>query len=109
MSAKKAIIEYLRIRSGGLVNITSDMADDVIALAHGQLVSNTAKAKLYRWNGQSKLYEIMYTVSATDELIKKNIKEALETRPVDLCYMWECYNSEGQHEGKIYTANTNLF
>lgn len=109
MSAKKNIIEYLRVKSGGLINITSEMADDVIALAHDIVIDRTAYAKLYRWNGVKGSYELLYTVPATDELICRNVKDALKNRPVDQFYLWECYNSDGHFYGKIYTVNTNLF
>ena len=109
MSAKSNIIEYLRLKSGGMINITSDMADDVIAMAHDIEINKTAYAKLYRWNAAKSNYELMYTVSTTDELIQQNVHDALKKRPADQCYLWECYNSTGQFEGKIYTVNTNLF
>lgn len=109
MSAKQNIIEYLRLKSGGVINITFDMADEIIAMAHGIEITPTAYAKLYRWNGVKKSYELMYTVPATDELIQQNVKDALKKRPVDQFYLWECYNRDGQFEGKIYTVNTNLF
>ena len=109
MSAKQNIIDYLRRKSGGLINISSDMATDIITLANHQPVENVAVAKLYRWNELKKGYELQYAVPATDELIKNNVKQALLTPPVQNCYLWECYNSNGEFEGKIYTVNTNLF
>lgn len=109
MSARQNIIDYLRRKSGGLININSDMATDIITLAHGQLVENMAVAKLYRWSELKTCWELQYAIPATDELIKRNVKDALTTRPVDKCYLWECYNSSGEFEGKIFTVNTNLF
>jgi hypothetical protein len=109
MSAKQNIIDYLRRKTGGFVNITSDMAGDIIALANNQQVENVAYAKLYRWNGNAKKFELQYAIPATDELIKHNIKQALNKPQVKDFYLWECYNSDGQFEGNIYTANRNLF
>jgi hypothetical protein len=109
MSAKQNIIDYLRRKSGGLINISSDMATDIITLVNNQPVESIAVAKLFRWSELKSSYELQYAVPATDELIKQNVKEALTKRPIDKFYLWECYNSAGEFEGKIYTVNTNLF
>jgi hypothetical protein len=109
MSARQNIIDYLRRKSGGLLNITNDMATEIIDIARNDRIEQSANAKLFRYNMQKKAFEILYTVPATDELVKKNIKESLNKAPVNECYMWECYNSEGHYEGKILTTDTNLF
>jgi hypothetical protein len=109
MSARQNIIDYLRRKTGGMVNLTNDMATDIIALARNEGIEQTAHVKLFRYNMLKKGYEIQYTLQSTDELIKANIKEALQKPPVNECYMWECYNSGGEYEGKIFTTNTSLF
>lgn len=109
MSARQNIIDYLRRKSGGLVNITNDMATEIISLARNEKIEHRAHVKLFRFSMQKKGYELQYTQESSDELIEKNIKEAINKPPVNECYMWECYNSQGDYQGKILTTDTNLF
>jgi hypothetical protein len=72
---------------------------------------NNAMAKLFVWDmnrGEGNWRWCKDEVT-TDKIIKQKIIEALDRGPAHHFYMFECYNSKGEMEGKIYTLNPALF
>lgn len=110
MLLETKIIQYLQEQSRGIICLSATQARHLISLVKfdGDITTG-AHVKLFRWNGTNSKYDFLYSVLTTDEDIKQKIIAALEKRPAEKCYVWECYNSNGELEGKIYSINTNLF
>lgn len=111
MTTETHIINYLASESKGVINCSHAQARaliDIVLTTTGPQPTG-AIARLYRYNAVSSQYDFIYTRQCTNEQIKEAILTALETSPAHGFYMWECYNSAGEFEGKIYTINTQLF
>lgn len=109
MRIEQAIKEYLHTQSKGLINITYQDARHIINLVVGKPEQGVAVAKLYRWNACNSTWEQLRAVVSSDAAIQRETIDALSRKPVEQFYKWECYNSAGEFEGMILTANANLF
>ncbi len=103
------IIALVQSATRGMVTLGHAEAEKVIRLVKQYMDTPGAHAKLSRYNSVKNGWDLLRVARTTNEAIKQQIIIALESRPVDHCYMWECYNSEGLFEGKIFTIHTNLF
>lgn len=113
MRTETKIIRYLQQLSKGLVTISNEQAADIINMVKEtqqyQAAGVYACAKLYRWNATVENWEIMQVIPTTDELISQRIVEALDKGPVNFFYRYDLLDTNGDHQGSIYTANSNLF
>lgn len=109
MSMQQDIIDYLRATTKGRVTIPPSIADGIIAIVNGNGNPPGARAKLHRYNALKGDWEFIRTETTTDTAIAYQVREAIKHAPVDHCYRWDCYNSNGEFEGYIYTVNTSLF
>lgn len=113
LSTETKIIRYLQQLSKGLVTITKEQAADIIGMVKEdqryRAAGVYACAKLYRWNATVENWEIMQVIPTTDQLISQRILEALDKGPVNFFYRYELLDTNGDHQGSIYTANQNLF
>lgn len=108
----KQIQDYLYDISKGVINVSPSQANRLIDIAinggYSKEVLGTAKLHQYLPGTQS--WKQIRIAHATDKAINIKIKEflAIDGAPMDL-YRWDCYNSDKQLEGLIYTANITLF
>lgn len=109
MNTETQIINYLQQLSKGLVNINRAQARHIISLVTASSADTGALAKLLRYNATSSTWELIRVISTTDEAIAHRWQEALEKGPVHYFYQYILYNSSGESEGVIYSANSNLF
>lgn len=111
-TTQQAVKQYIQKVSNGVLNITEKHCSDLINL----IVSNVHSkrdgvAKLFKLNAMSNSHTLFLTRSVSDEVIKTEIVKALENGipQTQYLYMWECYNSAGEFEGRIFTMNCDLF
>jgi hypothetical protein len=110
MKTAKQIQHYLHTETNGLINITQAQAQHIAGIVlNSTVVANAAIAKLYRYDAVINNYIFIRTVQTTDEAIKQEIINALNTTPAKNFYKYECYNSQMQFEGNIQTVNPCLF
>lgn len=110
MRTAQKIQQYLLTKSQGVINISDDIANDLVSLVINEYgKSRNAVAKLYQYNWVTDGYELIRTVETDDAYIKDEVIKALEKRPADKSYLWECYNMSGEFEGRIYCINPSLF
>lgn len=103
------IKDYLYRLSKGAVKINYQQARHIINLVVGKPEQGQAVAKCYRYNNVKNDYEPLVNVITTDATIQREVIAALERKPVTRFYRFDCYNSAGEFEGKIYTLNPELF
>jgi hypothetical protein len=107
---EQRIRNYLSMHSKGVINISDQHArkiiDMVLEFHRGE---RRAFVKLHQWRPQTRTWELYRTLFTTDEEINLRIKDALEKGPQMDFFMFELYNSEGEHQGRIYTTNRFLF
>lgn len=108
MTIEKQIEEYLYKVSRGKIVLVPGIAEKIRRIAVGQ-GDQSPVAKLYRYNALKEGWEIMYVVKTSDEAIEQAILTALDHKPVEKFYRWDCYNSLLELQGSIYTTNTNIF
>lgn len=108
MSVETAIINYLRNESKGVINLSDAQAKKIIEFITSPK-ENAAIAKLYKYSSIKSQYELMMSIKTTDTDLEKSITDALKTPPTDFFYMYDCYNSKGQFEGKIFSIHSNIF
>jgi hypothetical protein len=101
------IIDYVFKITKGFVKLRHDDVSEIINMV---LINGaTAYVLLYRYNGNNNSWDKGKRIATSNEIIKRKIIEALESKPVEKCYRFECYNSDGELEGNIYTINPMLF
>lgn len=100
--------DYISDITKGIVTINKVQADKItdIVIKGG---NKTAFVKLSRWNGAKQTYEFVRTIETTEEAIKAEVIAALKKPLVEFCYRFDCFNSNEEFEGKIFTVNPALF
>ena|ERR1700761_627960 len=111
MKTTDKIILFLERQSRGVINLTQSDAQHIIDIVLQNAVNVEGKAfvKISRWNAVSSTWELIHTKTTTTEAIQVQINEALTKTPTMEFYMYECYNSAMEFEGKIFSASPTLF
>lgn len=106
--AQELIIEKISQQTKGLIKLSWDKATEIMNIVFDN--SNQAYVVQYRHNSQMKgSWEKIRNLATTDQIIDEKIKEAIQSAPVMDFYKFECFNSDGEREGSIYTINPCLF
>lgn len=107
-SVQDLVIEKVLELTKGFVKLNWDHATTII----NTVLTNSKQAYVvhYRYNAQSKgLWEKIRNIATTDTFIEEKISEAIQRAPVMDCYKFDCFNSDGEQQGTIYTTNPFLF
>lgn len=107
-SVQELLIAKVSELTKGQVKINWDHANEII----NTVLTNSKQAYVVHWRYSSNNkggWEKVRNLATTDELIDQRIREAIEKAPVMDFYKFECFNSEGNKEGEIYTINPFLF
>jgi hypothetical protein len=105
MQVTDQIISLMSQRTKGLIKLTPKIAQEIIDIVISG--GDTAFVKLFRY--EINTWKFYRQIPTTNEIVKQRVMEALDTKPVDYSYKFECYNSDGQLEGQIFTINSALF
>lgn len=93
--------------SKGILKLTPKGVDEIIEIVKAD--GRIAHAMLFRHNSSNNTWEKVKKTYTTEEKINSAILAALDKKPVENFYKFECYNDAGELEGTIYTANSSLF
>lgn len=107
MSIQRDIINYLKERSRGIINLTEEDATKIISMVKDRV--DLPYAILFRFNMATRVWDQQLTVKTSNEAIMQRMAEALNKIPPKECYKWDCYNSKQEFECTIYTLDINLF
>lgn len=108
MDKHAAIINYLHLATKGLVNITENMATEVIRLVQ-QAPAKTAYVKLYQFNGITGTYVPMRGLPVTMGAINEVLQKLEGKQQVYQFYKWNCLDDKGAVVAEIFTTNCDLF
>jgi hypothetical protein len=108
MTVETQILNYLNSLHPAL-QFSMLHANHIVTIMQSQ-PDNSAYAKLSRYNAMKNGYDPIRVIRTNDEAIKQAIVKALSigVQPQG-GYLYECYNSNGQFEGKIFSLNPELF
>ena len=101
----KKLYDLLQHKSKGMIRLDKTTSQQIIDIVVEN--GNTAIAKFYRHDGKGWIF--IRQVPTTDEMVSQRIAETLTTKPIENCYKFECFNSNGLLEGQIFTMNADLF
>lgn len=108
-SRQQTIINYITAISKGLVCISAQHADDIIGIVNSNDLMVGAKVNMYQWNNSFKRYDFLRTLITSEDKVAKFIELALAKRPVEMRIKYECYNSQCDFQGCIYTSDASIF
>lgn len=105
MSDEEKIIEYLLIKSKGLLRLNINAAREIIKI----IIPSDASVRFCKYNFQTKDYDMQRIIYTTDLIVYDAVYKYLQIPPTIQFYRYDCFNSNSEFQSFIYSAKSNIF
>lgn len=115
-TVEEKIIDYLDKLSNGLIKLRMHNAAHIIQLVEGSQKMAKApvdelpvsRVELFTYVDKDGSWKFIRWEAVTDNSIAVMLRDAMFKKPVENCYRFDCFMSDGS-TAKIYTVNPALF